>query len=274
MAHNLDMTNSRANIAFLGSRKDVWHRMGQEMLPGQTVEEWAKQSGLGWEAVKVPAIASLEGERFDHIDASLRFARVPDRAFIVRQDTGAVLGYASGEDHARGYQIVQPSEVLDWFARYISVDDRFELDVAGSLDGGRKIWATAKYNGDIQIAGEDHRARVLMSTSFDQTAATINQCSMTRTVCENTLRISHADKRAQIRTAHSTKFNAAAVGKELSQLAQGFANYKVIGDALGRCEMARDGSEDGAPLRRLRRQLLYDELRTSNTAEEIGGPAG
>src|SRR3954464_14817730 len=83
-----------------------------------------------------------------------------------------------------------------------------------------------------------------MSTTFDGSGATINQCTMTRVVCSNTLRMAHADSRAAIRTTHSTAFNAAKVGKELSQLAQGFAQYKAIGDALGTVEMAKDAVSD------------------------------
>ncbi len=244
MSANLDMTAGRANIAFLGSRNDIWHKMGQEMLAGQSIDDWAQSAGLGWSAVKVPAIVALQGEQFDHIDADKRFLPASDRAFIVRSDTAGLLGFVSGESEASGYQIVQPADVLSWFDRYISVDDRFQLDVCGSLDGGKRIWATAKYNGDIDVAGENHRARVLMSTTFDATGATINQCTMTRVVCQNTLRMAHADNRAAIKTRHSTKFDAAKVGKELAQLAQGFANYKQIGDALGQTEMAKDAVSD------------------------------
>jgi phage/plasmid-like protein (TIGR03299 family) len=244
MSANIDMSNSRANIAFTGSRQDIWHRMGQEMLPGQSIEAWATAAGLGWAAVKVPAIVALQGPQFDHISAEKRFLPAPDRAFIVRSDTAGLLGYVSGEGESDGYRIVQPAEVLDWFQRYISVDDRFTLDVAGSLEGGKRIWATAKYNGNIPVAGEDHTARVLMSTTFDGSGATINQCTMTRTVCQNTLRIAHADKRAQIKTRHSTRFDAAAVGKELAQLASGFAEYKKIGDALASAEMAKQAVSD------------------------------
>jgi len=244
MSHNLDMTNSRANIAFLGSRNDIWHRMGQEMLVGQGIEEWANAAGLGWKAIKVPAIAALEGPAFDHIEASKRFLPVADRAFVVRSDNGAPLGFVSGENEGAGYQIVQPADVLAWFERYISVDDRFQLDVAGSLDGGKRIWATARYNGAIDVAGEEHSARVLMSTSFDGTAATINQCTMTRVVCQNTLRLAHGDKRAAIKTRHSTRFDAGAVGRELGQLASAFAQFKAVGDALGQVEFAKDATAD------------------------------
>ena len=244
MSAMIDMTNNRANMAFMGSRNDIWHRMGQQMQAGMTIEQWSQAAGLGWEAVKVPAIVALQGSQFDHIDAAKRFLPAEDRAFVVRSDNGGLLGYVSGESAAQGYQIVQPAEVLDWFQRYISVDDRFALDVAGSLDGGKRIWATATYNGDISIAGEYHRARILMSTTYDATGSTINQGSMTRVVCQNTLRMAHAEKSAQIKTRHSTKFNAAQVGKELSQLAQGFAKFKAIGDAMATVDMAQDQVKD------------------------------
>jgi phage/plasmid-like protein (TIGR03299 family) len=240
MSANIDTSNGQNNIAFLGSRNDVWHRMGQEMLAGQTIEQWAQSAGLGFRAIKVPAIVALQGPDFDHIDASKRFLPAPDRSFIVRSDTAGLLGYVSGEDESAGYQIVQPAEVLDWFQRYISVDDRFALDVAGSLDGGKRIWATAKFNGDMNIAGENHRARVLMSTTFDCTGATINQCTVTRVVCQNTLRVAHGEKSAQIKTRHATKFDAHKVGKELAQLAKGFETFKHIGDAMATVDMAKD----------------------------------
>jgi len=239
MSHGLDMTNNRANIAFLGSRSDIWHRMGQEMLAGQTKDQWRKAAGLDFTALKVPAIVALQGPEFDHIPAEQRFLPAPDRSFVVRSDNAGLLGYVSGENDKSGYQIVQPADVLDWFDRYISVDDRFALDVCGSLDGGKRIWATAKYNGDLEIGGEQHAARVLMSTTFDGSGATINQCTTTRVVCQNTLRMAHADKSAAIKTRHSTKFDAAKVGRELSQLAQGFANYKKIGDAMATVEMSK-----------------------------------
>ena len=56
MAANIDMTNNRANIAFLGSKADIWHSMGQEMKKDQPIQTWAREAGLGWRAVKVPAI--------------------------------------------------------------------------------------------------------------------------------------------------------------------------------------------------------------------------
>lgn len=227
MAHNIDMTNGRANIAFLGPRNDVWHRMGQEMLPGQTLQEWAKQAGLDWTAHKVPAIAALSGPLFDHLDPSTRMREVSSQQFVVRGDNGAPLGYVSSQ-----YQPVQPIEVLEWFQQYIGVDDRFHLDVAGSLKSGQIIWATATFRDSLNIVGEEHKARLLMSTTFDGSGATINKATMTRVVCNNTLDAALADKKATIRTRHNTKFSPERVGAELAAIASGFDQYRAMAEAM------------------------------------------
>jgi hypothetical protein len=159
MAHEIDMTNGQANIAFRGLRKDVWHRLGQEMGPGQSVEEWAATAGLAWKAVKVPALADITSLGIvpagynQEYNLTRGFNPVDGQKFIVRSDTGGHLGYVSDQ-----YQPVQPIELLEWFERYVSVDDRFKLDVAGSLRDGRTVWATASFSGDITVVDDKHKA--------------------------------------------------------------------------------------------------------------------
>lgn len=233
MAHNIDMTNNRANMAFMGGRGDIWHGLGQEMKEGMSVEDWAKAAGLGWRAVKVPAFASLAGDEWSHIDHAKRFMPVEDRFFVARSDNGHPLGYVSDV-----YQPVQPAEVLDWFQRYIGVDDRFQLDVAGSLKRGEIIWATASFRERLDIVGEAHKARLLMTTTFDGSGATLNKGTLTRVVCNNTLDAALSDPRATIRTRHSTKFNAQRVGEELAAIAQGFSQYKALAEAMVQVHMS------------------------------------
>jgi phage/plasmid-like protein (TIGR03299 family) len=233
MAHEIDMTNGRANIAFMGNRNDVWHRLGQEMKEGMTIEQWAKAAGLDWTAIKVPALMDLKSLGGVFLTKDLAAAR--DRSFMVRSDNGAMLGDNCVTDV---YQAVQPAELLAWFDQYIAVDDRFALDVAGSLKGGSVIWATATWKEPLVVAGDAHTARVLMSTTFDGSGATINQMTTTRVVCNNTLRCAHSDKHnAVVRTRHNTKFDAKAVGAELAGLAQSIAQFKKVGDAMAQVTM-------------------------------------
>jgi phage/plasmid-like protein (TIGR03299 family) len=219
-------------MAFTGSRNDIWHRFGEQMGEGETIEQWAKRAGLEWSAVMVPAIAALSGDAFEHIAMDKRFAEVPGQRFLARSDNGHVLGYVSD-----GYQIVQPIDVLEWFRDYISNDSRFQLDVAGVLGAGERVWATAKFNGDLNVAGERHTARVLMVTSFDGSLATRNKMVVTRVVCQNTLAVGLGEKTPNITTRHSTRFNAERVGRELSRLAQSTERFKLVGDAMATIHM-------------------------------------
>lgn len=225
MSANIDLSNGNENIAFAGSRNDIWHRMGNEMPVGATIAEWADKAGLKHTCSLQPIYTNINGE----------LRAIEERRAIVRDDTFAALGVASPS-----YRIHQPREALEFFARQIEVDPRFALDVAGSLDGGKKIWATAKFNGDINVAGDAHKARLLFTTAYDTTAASIAKMSLTRTVCENTLAIALADGFDTIRTTHRSHFDAAAVAKKLAAAAQSVDTFKAVGDALAQNEMSRE----------------------------------
>jgi phage/plasmid-like protein (TIGR03299 family) len=226
MAHNLEMKDGVYSFAFTGDRDAIWHRLGQQLPADVDRATWIAAAGFDYRVEKVQAIAALDGAAFDHIDPSKRMAPT-DMRFLVRQDNGHVLGFASDS-----YQVVQPGDIWDWFERYVTADDRFHIDAAGVLHHGEKLWATAKFNGDMQVGGDRHVARLLMSTSFDCSQPTINQGTMTRTVCANTLRVAHADSRAAIRTRHSTRFDGESVARELAQIATSFASYKAMGDVM------------------------------------------
>jgi len=233
MAHELEMRDGRYSFAFTGDRGNIWHKLGQELPANADRGEWLRAAGFDYSVAKVMALASLQGPMFDHIEPSQRFKET-DQRFLVREDNGHVLGFASD-----GYQVVQPADVWEWFETYITADDRFHIDAAGVLHSGEKLWMTARFNGGVDVAGDHHIPRLLMSTSFDCSQPTINQATMTRVVCQNTMRVAHSDKRAAIRTRHSTKFAGQVVARELAQIAQSFADYKVMGDAMAQAPVTK-----------------------------------
>lgn len=224
MSANIEVKDGKHSIAFLGSRKDIWHRNGQEMADGMSIDQWATEAGLDWQAELRQAYVSYNGEMIE-----------AKGMHVLRTDTKCALGYVS--EH---YKIVQPREVLDWFQRYISVDDRFKLDVAGCLKSGEIVWATATFNGEIDVAGDKHVARLLMTTAFDGTMATVNKATMTRTVCENTLNAALADGgKGVIKTRHNAKFDAVKVSEQLGDIVKSICAYKAMGDAMVKVEMKK-----------------------------------
>jgi phage/plasmid-like protein (TIGR03299 family) len=213
MAHCIENRDGVFSFAFTGERTEIWHRVGNEVEQGASRERWLKAAGLTYRVEKAPAIASLNSPDFDHI---------------------------APENRCDGYQVVQPVDVWDWFEQYITVDDRFHVDAAGVLGSGERLWITARFNGSLDVAGDRHVPRLLMSTSFDASQATRNEATMTRVVCQNTLRAAHMNAKALIKTRHNTRFDGKAVHRELGQIAQSFVEFKAMGDAMAQQSMTRE----------------------------------
>src|SRR5580698_5453145 len=267
MAHNIEQKDGVYSFAFTGERSEIWHRLGTELDAGAGRDEWLKAAGFNYHVEKVPAIASLNGPDFDHLAPENRFVET-DKRFTVRQDNGHVLGIA-GE----GYQVVQPVDVWDWFEQYITVDDRFHIDAAGVLGSGERLWMTARFNASLDVAGDRHIPRLLMSTSFDASQATRNEATLTRVVCANTLRAAHMNAKALIKTRHNTRFDGRQVHNELGQIAQSFVEFKTMGDAMAQTEMSKRDVETffmsllGIPVDA---KVSDISTRTKNIAADLG----
>jgi phage/plasmid-like protein (TIGR03299 family) len=228
MAHNIGKTSLGLDaFAFRGDRADIWHHLGNQHQPDWTVDDWAKNSSLDWTAHKVQAYAQL-GPGFPSGDA---MSLVDDRYFIARGDNGYIL---APQTVSKQYSIVQPRDALDFLAQFVSADERFQIDTAMCLRHGEIIAVNAVFcDGDLTIAGDKHKARLLASTTFDGSGSTIGKGVVTRTVCNNTLDAGLAERGGpQLRIRHNTKFNKEQAGKQLGEIIKGFAKYKAMGDYM------------------------------------------
>jgi len=229
----IDMSNGRANIAYLGSRSDVWHGLGQEMRPGMSMDEWIVASGLDWEAIKVPSAAD-----FSHVPGLQALGHVlTDQFHIARSDTAAILsrGTVTGS-----YIPHQPRELLASFEEYISADPRFALDTAMSLKDGSLIVVTAKFQDDVTVAGDKHVMRLLLSTTFDATQATRGAGIANRVVCNNTYQQAMRGNKAVVSIRHNSRFNRERAMAELQAVVEGFDQYKAMGDAMAKVQLSKE----------------------------------
>ena len=118
--------------------------------------------------------------------------------------------------------MVQPHEVLHFYQDLVEVGG-FELETAGSLKGGRKLWALAKTGRDMKLKDGDRvKFYQLLATSCDGTLCTTAQFTSLRVVCNITLQIALRDNTGAIKVTHSTEFNAAVVKEALGL---GMANW-------------------------------------------------
>lgn len=177
MAHELDFSNNRANIAYAGA--EPWHGLGQRIDPDRSLEEWREAAGLNWDALRAPVQFKAQT---GNILAPEKMVEAPQEV-IYRSDTLAPLGVVS-----KSYREVQPSVVLEFFRRYVEHSGPFRMHTVGALKGGKIIWALARAEDDLISLGDDKIARfLLLATSFDKTMATVVQQTSIRVVCNNTL---------------------------------------------------------------------------------------
>lgn len=172
MAHMIDMSNSRANVAF--ANEVPWHGLGRELTPDADIETWRREAGLEFEVKASPVLFDL-GE-----DKGPR--EFVGRNVLYRDDTKKPLSVMSKQ-----YNIVQPGEILDFIAACVK-HSGFQMEVAGSLDDGKRVWALAKVNDGAPVIGHDVvRPYLLAATSYDGTMSTTFKFTAIRVVCNNTI---------------------------------------------------------------------------------------
>lgn len=209
MAHLIDMSNYRANMAYVG--ETPWHGLGKLLTPDASCEVWAREAGMNWEA-KLASVAykpRLRGQ--SDADAKVRVSN-EDR-ILYRDDTGARLGRVSPD-----YRAVQPLTLIRFFDGIAQACAGSHIETAGCLKGGRIAWALARLGGEWKMGpGEVLRPFLLLSTSFDGSRATEARIVATRVVCANTIAVAHGEKGASVvKVRHSSTFDPDSVKLKLS----------------------------------------------------------
>lgn len=212
MAANLDLSNDRVNFCYRSDHGSVWHQSGQVVQPDAPLSVWKREAGLEWEAVPSPILFN------DSNDMPTVF---PDKLALFRSDNNAPLSIVSDS-----YKIVQPSEVVDFFADLLDVNG-MEMSSCGSLFDGKRFFATAKLNDIEVIPGDKITGYLLLATSLDGSMATTAKTTSVRTVCSNTLTMALDEKSVNmIKVPHSTEFNSSKAKLNLGLIEE--SQYQFI----------------------------------------------
>lgn len=190
-------------MAYVG--ETPWHGLGNPLTPKQPLEVWAKQSGLSFKILETPV--RYMAESVGQLGAIMTF---PEQKVLFRSDTKAPLSVVSSR-----FQVVQPSDVLEFYRDLTEVSG-FELETAGVLKEGRKVWALARTGRTGALKGNDTvNGYLLLATACDGTLATTAQFTSIRVVCNNTLAIALADGTTAVKVPHNTCFDPQAVKQQL-----------------------------------------------------------
>ena len=185
-------------------QEEPWHGLGKKLPPNQPLEIWQKEAGMDWQINETDVLYSVASGNDLHLKSN------PDAKVLFRSDTFAPLSVVS-----KRYKVVQPREVLEFYRNLVSAGG-FELETAGVLKGGKKLWALARTGQETLLRGGDKvKAYLLLATSCDGTLCTTAQFTSVRVVCNNTLAMAVGDKTGAVKVPHSTTFDPALVKKEL-----------------------------------------------------------
>ena len=197
MAHLIEQ------MAYVGATP--WHGLGNQLSPNQPVEVWQQEAGMNWQIQESPV--RFMADAVGHLGTIHSF---PEQKVLYRSDSKEALSVVS-----QRYQVVQPREVLEFY-RDLTECSGYELETAGVLKGGRKLWALARTGHSTAIKGNDVvNGYLLLATSCDGTLATTATPITIRVVCNNTLTISLSGATRAIKVPHSTRFDSQAVKKQL-----------------------------------------------------------
>lgn len=221
MAHEIDMTTGQAAIAFRGAVP--WHGLGENILPDDSLEDIRVKAGLDYDVIKTPVLYDCQPF------GSERTTKTDPSSFVLhRSDTGNALSVVGSK-----YQVVQPSEVVEFYRDLVS-DYGFQIEVVGALRGGRKIWALANTNEAFNLDPDDKmKGYLLLATSYDSSMATQARFTSVRVVCNNTLTMARAEGKANVTVPHSTKFDASQVKLDLN-IGPAFNSFQVDARVLSK----------------------------------------
>lgn len=217
MAHMIDMSNGRANMAYVGDKP--WHGLGSELEAGADLDQWRVAAGLDW-------TAELQDLYFRSRTDQL--VKKADSKIVYRSDTAAELGICSDR-----YKVVQPAEVMEFF-RDLTEANNMSMETAGCLEGGKRIWALAATGDEFRLMGQDAvKGYVLLATSFDGSMATQALFTSVRVVCHNTLSVAVGESgKSAVRVPHNTSFDGHKVRLEMGLVHEGWNTFATGAEAM------------------------------------------
>jgi phage/plasmid-like protein (TIGR03299 family) len=162
-------------------REVPWHGLGN--VPDEYPGSWAQArtlAGLDWDPIEVPLYEEVPvGDT-----GVTAMMPIDDFKQIKRSDTLARLAVAGD-----GYQLITHDVFGEVFEHILDASDgEVQYETAGSLDGGRKVWALARLGEQRHLNGDPSPLQPYLAllTSHDGKAAlrVIDTC--VRIVCMNT----------------------------------------------------------------------------------------
>jgi len=186
MGHGITATDNMFSV-----REMPWHQL-VEPLPDYPTREEAQQIAHPWEPIEVPVYRAVP--QIVNGEPITTYEPLPGSKGIERSDNGDHLGVVN-----ETLGIITNNDLWDVAEAVAGAEGAqgpIQFETAGSLEGGRKVWALLRFAEPLTIAGDPHGAVIpffALQNSHNGTGSFRGQALNTRIVCANTSRAADAE---------------------------------------------------------------------------------
>ena len=218
MAHQLEIVNGKAQMAYRESSGVPWHGLGVPVHDNMTPQEMMEAAGLDWTVRLENSFVDLNGEKI-----------LTGQQALVRESDGKILTNVGGQ-----WNPCQNAEAFDFFSEFVKAGDMV-MDTAGSLKDGQIVFAAADVRDGFELFGGDEVKGYLLFSNPHVYGRSIDvKFVMTRVVCNNTLSIALTEKnQPSIRVSHRTKLDTEMVKEALGLSSARIHQFKEAAEFLG-----------------------------------------
>lgn len=218
MAHELEIINGEAQMAYRESQGLPWHGLGVPVDDDMTPQEMMKAAGLDWEVRKVPSFIEINEKKI-----------MTGQETLVRSTDEKILTYVG-----KGWNPVQNSEAFEFFNDFVSNGDMV-MDTAGSLKEGQIVWALADIKDGFSLFNGDEVNGYLLFSNPHMYGKSIDiRFVATRVVCNNTLTVALGENnQAGLRINHRSQFDPEKVKEILGLSHNKLQEFKEAAEFLG-----------------------------------------
>jgi len=205
-----------------------WHGLGKELPAEVPAGDAIREAGLDWKVSKQPVSAAMVVDDGNGSNVTIH-KDIPGFRAIVRDSDKRILSVQS-----KDYQVFQNDEMFA-FGDALVGSKRARYHTAGSLQGGRRVWALMKTDKLLEVTSRDRvEAYLLLANSHDGTLAFRAAFTGVRVVCQNTLNAALAGVRQCVSVRHTGKLSdRIAQAQEVLGLADGyFQKFQDVAQAL------------------------------------------
>lgn len=182
-----------------------WHGLGNRVDPTVSVDDMLVAAGLDWEVKLRPVFAQAEDGQM---------IKLPLKRALVRSSDNKVMTVTGDL-----WKPFQNRDALEFFREYTEMGGA-KLETAGSLRGGKIIWALASIQDGFTVNRTDHTKGYILLTSPHEVGKAITvRTTLVRVVCANTMAMAIRGSEADYSQNHLTTFNVNAA-KETIGLAR------------------------------------------------------